>query len=117
MYVQCIKVNNENLLTQNARTRTHTAFLWFFSRDCMRASDHGLQFVFIGISIKDLKKNELLQPTPLKMKMDGGRSRIRSSIQQHYFVETGHGIISTAIISLALIQVGQLSITYEKIST
>ena len=47
------------------------------------------------------------------MKMDGGRPRIRSSVQQHSFVEIGHGIISTAIISLVLIQVGQFSITYE----
>ena len=35
-------------------------------------------------------------------------------VRQHSFVEIGHGIISTAIIYLALIQVGQLSFTYEK---
>ena len=35
----------------------------------------------------------------------------------HTFLEIGHGIISTAIISLALIQVEQLSSTGEKMCT
>ena len=38
-------------------------------------------------------------------------------VQHHSFVEIGHGIISTAILSLALIQVGQLSITGERMCT
>ena len=32
-------------------------------------------------------------------------------VRQHSFVGTGHKIISTAILSLPLIQVGQLSVT------
>ena len=32
-------------------------------------------------------------------------------VRQHSFMETGHEIISTAILSLPLIQVGQLSVT------
>ena len=38
-------------------------------------------------------------------------------LQQHSFVEIGHGIISTTIIALAMIQVEQLSITGEKMCT
>ena len=37
-------------------------------------------------------------------------------VQQHYFVEIGHEIISTAILSLPLIQ-GQLSATGKKMCT
>ena len=36
---------------------------------------------------------------------------------KHSFVEIGHGIISTANLSLPLIQVGQLSVTGEKMCT
>ena len=39
------------------------------------------------------------------------------SVQQHSFVEIGHEIISTAILSLPLIQVRQLSVTGEKMCT
>ena len=35
-------------------------------------------------------------------------------VRQHSFVEIGHEIISTAILSLPLIQVGQLSVTGER---
>ena len=35
-------------------------------------------------------------------------------VRQHSFVEMGHKIISTAILSLALIQVGQLLVTGER---
>ena len=35
-------------------------------------------------------------------------------VRQHSFVEMGHEIISTAILSLALIQVGQLSVAGER---
>ena len=38
-------------------------------------------------------------------------------VRQHSFVANGHKTISTAIISLVLIQVEHLSITYEKLST
>ena len=38
-------------------------------------------------------------------------------VRQHSFVEMGHKIISTAILSLTLIQVGQLSVTGEKMCT
>ena len=38
-------------------------------------------------------------------------------IRQHSFVEMGHEIISMAILSLALIQVGQLSVTGERMYT
>ena len=34
-----------------------------------------------------------------------------------FFVEIGHEIISTAILSLPLIQVGQLSVTYKRMGT
>ena len=58
-----------------------------------------------------------LHPTPLKMKMDCGRSQVRSSGPATFVVKISHGIISTAIISLALIQIGQLSSTGEKMCT
>ena len=35
-------------------------------------------------------------------------------VQQHSFKETGHEIISIALLSLPLIQVGQLSVTGER---
>ena len=38
-------------------------------------------------------------------------------VQKHSFVEIGHEIISTAILSLPLIQVGQLSVTGESMCT
>ena len=38
-------------------------------------------------------------------------------VQQHSFVEIGHQIISTAILSLLLIQEGQLSVTGERMCT
>ena len=38
-------------------------------------------------------------------------------VRQHSFVEMGHKIISKAIISLPLIQVGQLSVTGERMCT
>ena len=38
-------------------------------------------------------------------------------VRQHSYVEIGHEIISTAIISLPLIQVGQLSVTGERMCT
>ena len=45
-------------------------------------------------------------------------SQVRSSgPAKHSFVENGHEIISTAILSLLLIQVGQLSVTGERICT
>ena len=38
-------------------------------------------------------------------------------VRQHSFVEIGHKIISTAILSLPLIQEGQLSVTGERMCT
>ena len=35
-------------------------------------------------------------------------------LEKHSFMEIGHEIISTAIVSLLLIQVGQLSVTGER---
>ena len=46
-----------------------------------------------------------------------GQSRVRSSVRQHSFVEIGHEIISTAILFIPLIQVGQLSVTGERMCT
>ena len=41
----------------------------------------------------------------------------RSHMQQHSCLEIGHDIISAAILSLLLIQVGQLSFTDERMCT
>ena len=38
-------------------------------------------------------------------------------LRQHSFVKIGHEIISTAILSLPLIQVGQLSVTGKRMCT
>ena len=38
-------------------------------------------------------------------------------VRQHSFMEIGHEIISTAILFLLLIQVGQLSVTGERMCT
>ena len=46
----------------------------------------------------------------------GGRG-FDPPVRQHSFVEMDHEIISPAIISLPLIQVGQLSVTGERICT
>ena len=46
----------------------------------------------------------------------GGRS-FDHLVQQHSFVEIGHAFISMAILSLRLIQVGQLSVTGEMMCT
>ena len=46
------------------------------------------------------------------------KSQVRSSGQaKHSFVEIGHDIISTVILSQLLIQVGQISITGERMCT
>ena len=50
---------------------------------------------------------------PLKRKWTADGRGFDPRVRQHSFVEFGHGIIFTAIISLVLIQVGQLSITDE----
>ena len=50
----------------------------------------------------------------LKWKWTADGRGIDPRVRQHHFVEIGYGIISTAILSLALIQVEQLSITGER---
>ena len=62
------------------------------------------------------------QPAPVS-RSDGRlprvfrRSRVDLRPAKHFFVETGHEIISTAILTLPLIQVGQLSVTGERMCT
>ena len=51
---------------------------------------------------------------PLKWKWTADDRGFDPRVRQHSFNEIGHGIISTAIISLVLIQIGQLSITGKK---
>ena len=46
----------------------------------------------------------------------GGRG-LDPPVRQHSFVETGHEIIATTILSLPLIQGGQLSVTGERMCT
>ena len=46
-----------------------------------------------------------------------GMRTVDPHMQQHSFVETGHEIISTAILSLLLIPEGQLSATGERMFT
>ena len=81
------------------------------------ASDQSLQCVFTGISIKDLKKKNYYTQRTLKWKwtVDGRGYDPRGRL--HSLVEIGHGIMPMAIISLALIQEGQLSISGEKVCT
>ena len=43
--------------------------------------------------------------------------RFYPRVRQHSFMEIGRGIISTAILSLPLIQEGQLSVTGERMCT
>ena len=50
--------------------------------------------------------------TSAKYSDDGG---FDPRVRQHSFMQIGHEIISTAILSLPLIQVGQLSVTGERI--
>ena len=67
-----------------------------------------------------LKKKKMNYHTrrPLKWKWTADSHGFDPRDRQHSFVETGHGLISTAIISLALIQVGLSSvITAEKMCT
>ena len=63
------------------------------------------------------KKMNYYTRCPLKWKWAADGRRFDPRVRQHSFVEIGHGIICTAIISLALIQVGQFSITGEKMCT
>ena len=48
---------------------------------------------------------------------DSGGHGFDPPVQQHSFVKIGHEIISTAILSLPLIQVGQLSVIGERMCT
>ena len=68
--------------------------------------DNIIAFSIHRINRKDwLYQEELARPPDI-------RSLVRSSgPAKHYFVETGHEIISTAILSQPLFQVGQLSVT------
>ena len=43
--------------------------------------------------------------------------RFDPAVRQHFFMETGHEVTSTAILSLPLIQVGQLSVTGGRMCT
>ena len=54
-------------------------------------------------------------PRPPGMRADG--RGFDPHDRQHSFVETGHEIISTAILSLPLIQEGQLTVTGEGMCT
>ena len=93
MYKSEQRYINETLLIRNTRTRTHTAFLWLFSRVknlvCLLTSYW--DGVWSGSTMCVHKnfyqrlKNKLLHPTPLKMKMDCGRSRVRSSGPATFF--------------------------------
>ena len=42
---------------------------------------------------------------------------MKQSRAKHYFVEIGHEIVYTAILSILLIQVGQLSVSGERMCT
>ena len=48
---------------------------------------------------------------------NSGRHGLDPPVRQHSFVEIGYEIISTAILSLPLIQVGQLSVTGKRMCT
>ena len=54
---------------------------------------------------------------PLKRKWTADVRGFGPRVRQHSLVEISHGIISTAIISMAPIQVGQVSISGEKMCT
>ena len=47
----------------------------------------------------------------------GDGRRFDPHVRQHSFVEIGHEIISSAILSLLLIHEGQLSVTGERLCT
>ena len=47
--------------------------------------------------------------------VDGGR--FDPWVRQHSFMEIGHEIISTAVLSLPMIHAGQLSVTGERMCT
>ena len=62
-----------------------------------------------------------LKLRPLDLQSDvnwySGGHGSRSQVQQHSFLEIGHEIISTAILSLPLIQEGQLSVIGKRMCT
>ena len=75
MYKSEQRYINESLLIRNALARTHTVFLWLFSRDNLNfqfafsphiqtASDQSLQCVLVGISIKDSTKMNYYTDAP-----------------------------------------------------
>ena len=90
-----------------------------------------LQFVYVTLlkidipSLTDLDSMTNIDITSwiqlklswMRIRLVFRRLRVRSSSLQHYFVEMGHEIISTAILSLLMIQVRQLSITGERMCT
>ena len=63
-----------------------------------------------------INENLLTQNTRARTYTAPGRG-FDPRVRQHSFVEIGLGIISTAIIFLVLIQVGQLSVTGERMCT
>ena len=72
-----------------------------------------LQFSFSHISFNSL------MPCAGRMcvHLACGWLRVQSSCPQHPFMEIGHEIISMAILSIPLIQVGQLSVTGKRMCT
>ena len=58
-----------------------------------------------------------LKPGWMHVRLVFRKSRVRSSGPAAFCWEMGHEIISTAILALPLIQVGQLSVTGERMWT
>ena len=124
----CIKVNNGILMKicwREMPAHAYTRHFFGYSQESItKISSLHSRLIFrrrlIGSTVcvhknfyQIFKKNELLHPTPLKMKWKwaaDGRG-FDPRVRQHSFVEIVHGIIFTAIISLALIQIGQLSVS------
>ena len=91
MYKSEQRYINEKLLPAHAHTRhffgySQEIITKIYSLHARLIFRRRLIRVCRGISVKDLK-NELLHPTPLKMKIDCGRSRVRSSGPATFFRE------------------------------
>ena len=79
------------------------------SRKCMKALTSTFFFFFWPASVAQLDAPSDWRP--------GGHGFNPRWGRQHFFVESDHEIVSTVILSLPLIQEGQLSVSGEKLFT
>ena len=99
---------------QRTHSSNSTAVTWFNDQDAFR-NDWGTPVRFVSFS--DHQPASVAQLDAPSDWRPGGRGFNPRRGRQHSFVEIDHEIFSAAILSLPLIQEGQLSVSGERMRT